>query len=261
MAINQQRYDHFRRELNALLVGLRFKTAYRTIEARIIDLLSRTDYDANDPELVRLLEQIFDGQFRPYVEKIVKTYGEAVELVDTLYADFDAPVTRDLPRLLAIEQTNLNELGRYSDIQKRSIAQAVRESILEGESSIGLKQRLEAVGGRVRNYAQTIAQTQVNTHARIAKAAKARLAGVYYYEYVGLRRDTNRPFCTVLIGSTHHEDVIARMRNGNREPVHENCGGWNCIHDWEPNPFATENDASPSDLFTLADGILVPARD
>jgi hypothetical protein len=53
---------------------------------------------------------------------------------------------------------------------------------------------------------------------------------------VGLRRDSIRPFCSEHLNQTYHIDEINEMNNGNRNPVLENCGGWNCIHEWEPVP-------------------------
>ena len=45
-----------------------------------------------------------------------------------------------------------------------------------------------------------------------------------------------------MVGTTHHIDQIQKMRNGNRKPVETYCGGWNCLHDWGPDPFADEAD-------------------
>lgn len=45
------------------------------------------------------------------------------------------------------------------------------------------------------------------------------------------------------------------MRNGNLEPVIENCGGWNCIREWEPDPTASEADTVKDKAISLKRGV------
>lgn len=49
--------------------------------------------------------------------------------------------------------------------------------------------------------------------------------------------------------------LIFRLKNGNLEPVIENCGGWNCIHEWEPDPTATIADTVKGKTITLRSGV------
>ncbi len=72
--------------------------------------------------------------------------------------------------------------------------------------------------------------------SRSALIEKAKRAGVEWYKYSGIKRDSIRDFCDEHLNKHYTLKQIQAMRNGNREPVELYAGGWNCIHDWLPDP-------------------------
>ena len=238
MAINQARYRRFREDLQALQQGLSRRSYLASLQSKLLDFIARQNPSPDD--LIRIRQAVanlFDEDFEPYAARVVASYSETLSIVNTHYADLGVDLTRDLSRIQAIEQANRAGLGRYRESTIRRITQVTREGLVAGETARELARRIAPASKRARFYALTLAQTQTKVVARVAKAEKARIAEVHFFEYVGIVRSNTRPFCLDLVGTTHHIDAIHQMRNGNKEPVIHNGGGWNCIHDWEPDPF------------------------
>jgi hypothetical protein len=246
MAIDEERYNRWRKELNALLDDLSPSERIQQLEARIFDFLARRDIDPeNRPRIQRLLSGIVDEELQPVIENVFERYAETIELANRLYADeLGVDVSRDWDRIRAIENATAQEWGSYKEKTLQNLTTAVREGLVANDTTDELEERIRDVAtGKAERYAETIANTQVSTYGRSLKVEQARKAGVKHFEYVGVVRNVTRPFCRAHAGTTHTLQQIRRLRNGNREPVLINAGGWNCVHGWEPDPFAEE----PSD--------------
>lgn len=253
MSIDRNRYRAFIDDLDRLSRTLSAEQIRHTIEARLVDWLARQDLDAlNLSAIEQAVRDLFTPEARAYIENAFEAYRATLRLVNQHYDDLPAEITRDLQRIRAIEQIAAQEWGNYSTDTIRSLADALRESVTRRERVQEFADRIQPISARVERYAVAIAQTQLKTVARAAKNEKARIGGVEFFEYVGLRRDSNRMFCHLMIGQTVHLSTIAQLRNGNREPVHDNCGGWRCIHDLEPDPFADSE--SEGTLYTVEEG-------
>ena len=211
MAINRSRYDAFREDLAALVERLPADELARTIRAKLIDYIRRQEPTAAD--LVRL-EEIFD---------------------ELLGEDFSGDVG-------AVEAANAFDLGKYRQATVASIADKVRRSIILQEDVEELIERIRPINQKTEFYARAIGQTIIKRYGRALKNEKARLAEVERFQYVGAIRRTSREFCRTHAGKTYALTTILQLKNRNLEPVIENCGGWNCVHDWEPDPFATAED-------------------
>ena len=242
MAINKKRLQEFRREISGLQSQLSFEEFYRVIRAKILDSLSRDDArsfkDLTAAQQRQFIERLFRPGHEDYTKKIFRTFGDTLDVVNELYKDLGVDINRDFSKIRAIEKVNLANLGDYKDSTVKDIQTVIRKGLIEGENFKEITRRLQTLDEKVVGYAETIAKTQVKGYARIAKSEKARIAEVFLYEYTGIVRAVTRPFCNALIGTTHHIDRIHKMRNGNKEPVITYCGGWRCVHDWEPDPFA-----------------------
>ena len=240
MAANKSRYRRFRDDLKALQQGLSRKSYLVSLQSKLLDFIARANPSPDDLLRIRqAVTTLVDDDFEPFAARVIASYNETLAIVNTHYADLGVDLTQDHSRIQAIERANRADLGRYRESTIRRISQATREALLAGETAREFARRIAPASNRARFYALTLAQTQTKVVARAAKAEKARIAEVHYFEYVGIIRDATRDFCRdLLIGqSTYHIDAIHQMRNGNKEPVIENGGGWNCIHDWEPDPF------------------------
>lgn len=266
MAINQARYERFERDLQQLRDGVTVAEYLARIRARLLDYLSRSGIDPSDiPTARRYLRDILPDELAPFVDQVTSSYTATLDLINEHYADLGVEITRDFPLVQAVETAARQELGQFEQDVLDRLTRELRVSAVEREGITTLKDRLKGVDNTVSSYALTIARTQVMTVARAGTADQARSAGVGIFQYVGLRRGSNRPFCHVLVGQTHTITTINQLRNGNREPVLLNCGGWNCIHKWEPDPFAKPSDLTDDDrLVTFLDGrrsITLPGGD
>jgi len=239
MAIDEERYEEYRQALNDQLSGLSSTQRMRALQSRLLDHLAKNEIPPGEADRVRpLVRRLFDEEMAGHVDDIVQRYEQTREVVNTLYDDIGTDLRRDMPRVQAIEQAGRGDFGNYKESTITEITNRTSRGLLQGEGVDELRSRIAPVSQKAARYADTIAKTQVKAYGRAAKQEKARIGGVEHLEYVGLIRSTTRPFCRAMVGTTHHIDQIQKMRNGNREPVETYCGGWNCIHDWEPDPFA-----------------------
>lgn len=238
--MNQARYDRFRKELNSLQDSVGFDQKYRSIKAKIYDYLAKNDVRGMaDDDLIREFKKLFDPDFEKHIDDIFKKYADTVDLVNDMYDDIGDAIPDDFGRLLATEETNKLQLGKYEQSTLEAIAKKTRDTIKDGGGIKELRAAISEIDDRAKAYADTLAKTQIKTHGRIAKAEKAAIAEIQVYQYVGIQTLNTRPFCTALLNSNHHIKNINLMNNGNKESVLHTCGGWNCKHDWEPNPDAT----------------------
>lgn len=254
MPIDRARFTAFAEELESIRLGVSPEEAMARLRARLLDWIARRGLSMLDAaETGVRLRELLGEELAPFVADVVRSYQETLDLVNQHYADLGIDIRRDLPRVAAIERANSLDLGNYEDDIVRRIQEATRRAVVEHATVRELGATLRRLGDRSTVYGLTLARTQIKTVSRVAKAEKARIADVQYFEYVGLRRRSNRPFCHVCAGLTLHIDTIHQLRNGNREPVLLTGGGWNCIHDWEPDPFATA--PSPDTmLYSFLDG-------
>lgn len=247
MAIDRQRLALFNEEMAGLLEELTFESFYQLFQDKLFDYLSGLVNGTEVPGITELRKEVgrlFDPELAKHARNIFNHFEDTVNLVNSRYADLGTNIGRDLPRLQRVEALTQSYLGRYRKSTVAQIAKVVRKGLLDGNSIRQITRALKAgTDGKAQFYARTIAQTAVKGYGRAGKAEKANLAEVFYYEYVGIIRKNTRPFCRLMVGSTHHIDFIRVMRNGNLEPVITHCGGWNCHHDWEPDPFAREGSA------------------
>jgi hypothetical protein len=242
LAIDRERFEEYQDELQSQLQGLSATEKFKALRSKLLGYIARNDPPPGDTERIRrLVRELFGEEMASYTDQIVERYEATQELVNEYYNDLGMDLSRDMPRVRAIEQAQRGELGRYYESTKEEIARRVSRGLAQRESPQEIARRITPVTDKAARYAQTIAQTSVKGHSRALKHEKARIAGVQYFEYAGIIRSTTRPFCRAMVGTTHHIDDIRKMRNGNREPVETYCGGWNCIHSLEPDPFANKS--------------------
>lgn len=254
MPADLNRYSEFTSELEELQKGLSSASYLRSIRAKVMDFLSRTDITRETSQDVRVMvRDLFDDFMTPWVNKFFDRYQDVLGAVNKHYADLGDDISRDFARIYATERAAAQQLGDYEDSVSRDMATAVRKAYEEKWSIEQLSQRIGALSEKAAFNADTIANTQLKYVSRVAKNEKAAIAEVFFFEYVGGVRGVTRAFCRVLHGTTHHLDTIVQLKNGNKEPVIDNCGGWNCIHDFEPDPFAEK--ADNDELVTITEGI------
>jgi len=251
MPIDRKRLAQFVREIQALQRSLSFDEFYEIVRAKVQDALARGLFkDLTLTQTRNVVSRYFRPEHQKFVAQIFDSYNQVIEIVNSHYNDLGVDISRDFAKIAAIEKINRTILGEYEESSIDQISKAIRKSLTEGLNERELRKRLIGIDDKVTVYARTIARTQVKGYARASKSEKARLAEVIFFEYVGIKRKTTRPFCRALLDTTQHIDKIRKMRNGNLEPVETYCGGWNCHHDWEPNPsFKNETKGMSEQVF------------
>ena len=245
MAIDRPRYDRWKADLKALVERLPADDLAATVKAKILDLIRREvarDADLSIREIRQLVGDLLDADLEGYARAIVDTYERIVEITNDHYADLGLDVGRDFDLVRAIERANALDIGKYSEGTISRVARQVREALAGDEDVEQLIERIRPIDQKTEFYARAIGETVIKRHARGLKSEKARRAEVEIFQYVGVVRPTTRPFCRTHAGRTYTLEQIRSLKNGNLEPVLENGGGWRCVHDWEPDPFATDSD-------------------
>ena len=240
MAIDQARLTRFLDELRDYLDAVNPQTSRRAVRGRLLDLLARGQIDLGATgELEAAVRDLLGPEYAALAADVEAQYSDLVEMQNRIYDDLGIDVRRDSLRVRAVEEAVRAEIGMYGDDATREVARRVRRAIDEGDDVRALERRLGGISDRVDAHRRTLARSQIVRYSRVLKMEQAMQAGVQFFEYAGVATPTTRPFCLGHLGRTVHHDNILRMRNGNREPVESNCGGWSCQHVWEPDPFAT----------------------
>lgn len=215
------------------------------MEKKLFDYINNN----NDTSFLKIksdVQKIFSPEFAEFTDKIFTKYDNIIEKVNELYKNLSEDINRDTEKILAIEEIIKTNIGKYETNEIERISYFTRKAILDDLSSNELKLKLERIGGRVANYSNTIARSQIAGYGRESKNTKAEIGGVLYAEYVGNITENTRTFCIERLSGTsprgdnhYHINEINELNNGPRQlkPVITYCGGWNCNHDWEWDPF------------------------
>ena len=211
------------------------------VKAKLINFIAKNP-DVNSLELKREINNLFNPEFALWMRDVNKTFNIAVDLVNTAYPELGGDMRRELIKLERIEKISRLKLGDYSESTKKEIHSTIRKSISDKLTYKETVKQIELVNDKAAFYAKTIANTQLRAYSRAAKNEKANIGEVFYYEYVGAMRVKSRPFCQTMIGQTLHIDAIKKISRAEVgsafiSPCIIYCGGWNCGHDWEPDPF------------------------
>lgn len=237
------RFKAYIDELTALQDRVSEPTFIRIFEEKLFDLLARRQITESEVRIIlKELEMLFATEFTQFESRIRGSYNDVLALVNEKYSDLGEDISRELQQMRAIERTNRLQLGDYQQSTIDAIKNVVENGLKDGLNQTELQGNIAEIDSKASHYAETLARTHLMRYGRTSRYNKALMADVYIFAYLGVLRETTRPFCRVLLGHRYHVDDILTMRNGNLEPVIENCGGWNCIHDWEPDPTATEDE-------------------
>lgn len=253
MAVDDTRYQSFRDRMNRLTRDLSATEQMEVVRAKVMDFLARSGLNATAADDIRgYTRTLVSTEMEDYVDATFGRVDSVLDSVNGLYDDIGDDINRSFPVIYATEEALAQDLGSWEEDVAISMQKAVRKAVTTGQSIDDLEKVIAGISERSALFARAIARTQLRVVARVAKVEKARIAEVFFYQYVGNVRGVTRAFCRTMAGTTHHVDTIHQLRNGNKEPVLTNCGGWNCVHDWEPDPFATE--ADQADLVTIPEG-------
>lgn len=118
--------------------------------------------------------------------------------------------------------------GKIQNDVRRVVIKLIKSDASKSE----IRDAVEGVIGRFRNYAETIARTSLGAFDRADQLRQAQEGGVQKFRYVGPAGE--RPFCRAHLGRVYTLEEIRRLRNGQQLPVEYYCGGWNCRHRWVP---------------------------
>lgn len=246
------RFEEYMNEMAGIQARVGDPVFIRRFELQLFELLSSGQIRDDEVGLIlQELESLFTVEFSTYEQAIKSEYDTILSMVNDKYDDLGDDISREFDTVRRIEVTNDLQLGAYKEDTITSIKEKVDKGIRSDKSMTEVQDDIAKINSRSAFYAETLARTSLMRYGRVSKYEKALLADVNIFAYLGILRDTTRPFCRALLNGRYKLEDIQQFRNGNLEPVIHNCGGWNCIHDWEPDPTATEDDVVSGELIYL----------
>jgi len=191
--------------------GLKSGRAKKDIMRQVSDELARWDLNGQKEALYKQMEKQFDWVDRKTMD------GTEREMVGEILAN-------------AGSQYTSTKKGLRKDLENR-----VRPLLDAGKDRKDIRNELESVIGKHRNYAETIARTAIAGFDGADTVVKAKQAGLSRFTYKG--PPAERGFCRAVMkaaaeGKTWTEEEIKGMSNGQGLDVLLYCGGFNCRHYW-----------------------------
>jgi len=233
----------FKKDLSAIQKAISSKAYLEFVVTKLSKVLEEKPKLDKD-EFKFALEKIFPEQYKKFYNETLKRYDDILEIVNKYYKDLGDEITRDHSKIKSLELIHSTNLGQFEEQAKKKIIKKVNEAIDEKAAYDELVDKLRTVSTGVSYYSNTLAHTQLRAYGRNCKSEKALLAEVFYFEYVGRIREYTYSHCRKWLAQGHfHIDEIAKLDNGAKQPkpVMVYCGGWNCHHDFEPDPFHKGN--------------------
>jgi hypothetical protein len=207
------------------------------LHVKLMDLVRRGDFkDMTSEETGRRILELIRPGSAALLDKILKRYDDLTLLANTVYKDLGPDVSRNLPKIEAIEEITMKRMGQYSKTMSGKIARTVRLGLSKDWDQDKMARLLQDKTNLSRFVSETIARTQVNGYGNALKQEKARMADCFFEQYIGFLRGNTREFCRMMLNVTLHVNDIHKLDNGQRLQVMVYCGGYNCHHHWEPAP-------------------------
>lgn len=221
-----------------VLNGLAIDDHYDQFKFQIVQLLKENAFsDADLKAIKKAIKPYLKEEMSKFWNETTQAYDDVLDVVNTHWADMGPEMSMDSARLAGVGKVARGYLGDYERETVKKIARAVAKGQKNNGTWRTVAKEISKIDKQAKHYANTIARTQVKAVSRSALVEKAKRAGVDWYKYVGIKRDSIRDFCRKHLNKHYTLAQIQAMRNGNREPVELYAGGWNCIHDWLPDPF------------------------
>lgn len=241
--MDYKRAEEFAQHLAEIQRQLRFQDFLDVIMDKMIDYAAKNP-GADLEEIRTEMKKIFPPEFGKFVDKAFRKYDDVIQVVNDLYDDMGAPLTRKVTDLRALERVDALRYGEFGERALKKISKTVHDVLLKEPDRRTLEQQLikQVKNDNVAFHADTIAWTQVKAFGRAGKSIKANIAEIFFFDYFGPLRDTTRRKCLwALAKKTFSLEEIAEQDNdkwnGQIKPFKVYCGGWRCAHDLEPNPF------------------------
>ncbi len=236
----------YQKEMLKLRKQVNSKEFYSIAEAKLGDYFSKNSA-ADLMEIKHIVHEILPPQFQHYADDLYKNYNKILDIVNEIYSGLGVDIQRDLPKIKQIEKVTQSYLGKFEPAAEKKLVTTIRTGLLDKLSVKELSAEISKAGDAVSAYSDIIAKTKIQGYGRVSKIEKARIAGVLFFDYVGLIRDTTRDFCLMMLqlskeGKRWTIAELDALDNGPKQlkPVSENGGGWGCHHDTEPDPFYEE---------------------
>lgn len=147
-------------------------------------------------------------------------FGKAGIRADVSYEELMAAHRVDLPQISAEA--------------RRQAVNAWRKTVATG-GSFKDYERVLRESGIVESQAQVQADSALQQFDNDYQTTFASEGGVDVFKYTGPK--PGREFCVERFNKNYSLREINAMDNGHGLPVRTSCGGWNCRHNWTPNPF------------------------
>lgn len=194
------------------------------------------------------IERLFAGQFSDDMKAIIKDFDSVQQIIKQSFSfvDESAKFTSVDKKLMAtLKDGYYQQYLSLGDTQKNKIVQTIYDQVLaNGKFSALVAEVSNAVVGRVgikgtplQVYAKTYANDFIMNFHNEVQLAKAEIAGLTMFLYVGNIIRDSRQFCISRAGKSYTKSEIngwTHKWQGKSGPALTHRGGYNCRHHWQP---------------------------
>ncbi|HVZ40930.1 MAG TPA: hypothetical protein VHI13_16740 [Candidatus Kapabacteria bacterium] len=127
------------------------------------------------------------------------------------------------------------EFARIGDVINDRVVRLINRGLRGDMSSADMEQLVARAVRGSRGNAATIVSTALGAFDRGKTLLDADRAGVTRFTVAGTPPGAmSHWWCIAHYGKSYTRDQIRRMSNGTTLSVELHCGGWRCIHYWQP---------------------------
>jgi hypothetical protein len=220
------------------------------LERDLLRILLQLDTQPGEDSLVRRQGQTAAAVYRQIVSRLEQegatiasvTGARALQAVEAVVgappAALPLDVRRELDQIVSAQVADVVRVfGDSADLIRRAAQQGIASGGSLGEIVAMVQEQMRTTWFRAQS-AVDAAIMATGRRSVIADAAAAEAEGVdLVYLYVGPRDGKNRPFCAQWVGKAVLDP--STMDNGQKLPVEDYCGGYNCRHSWAPTITST----------------------
>jgi hypothetical protein len=218
------------------------------LQRDLLRILLQLDTNTGEDSLVRRQGQTAVAVYRQVEQRLLDLGDEVANVAGRRAVEAVAAVVGAPPATLPLDvRQELDQIvnGQTADVVAvfRAANDEIRQAVARGITTGGsLADLVSSVAAKLDT---SIKRAQFAVDAAVMAAGRRAVVSIaldveegegerMVFVYVGPRDQKNRPFCRTWVGKAVVDP--RSLDNGQKLPVEDYCGGYNCRHSWAPTP-------------------------
>jgi len=218
------------------------------LQRDLLRILLQLDTEPGEDSLVRRQGQTAVAVYRQVEQRLAALGDEVANVAGARAVEAVASVVGAPPSTLPLDvRQELDQIvnGQIGDVVAvfRAANEDIRQAVARGITTGG--SLADIVSEVAVKLDTSVKRAQFAVDAAVMAAGRRAVVSIaldveegegerMVFVYVGPRDQKNRPFCRQWVGKAVVDP--RRLDNGQKLPVEDYCGGYNCRHSWAPTP-------------------------